>query len=381
MHPRRRRLAALSVLPLVLAACAGGNAALDETALEKEIRTRGLDPEQIVLPHALTDEMRSWARARVGTTGMPEERLERLLSALQDAGGLEITYEAGYTSTAPEAFARRRANCLAFTALFVGMARELGLPAFYVDVDDVEKYAKEGDLVVISGHITAGFDTGPDIKILEFSAAPQDISYRHVRAVSDLTAIALFYSNRGGELLRAGKHQEARRWLETAVGLDPELARAWINLGVALRRDGDLDGAEGAYRRALEVDPAAHSAYANLAAVLRLRGREQEAGELLALGSRLGSRNPYSYLSLGDLSLRHGRLPEARRYYRKALRLAHRDAETYAAMGLWALAAGDAHDAARWLRKAQAIDQEDPRAKRLEASLAGRRGRTAGGAS
>ena len=365
MHPRRRRLAALFALPLVFAACASGHAALDETALEKEIRTRGLDPTQIVLPHALTDEMRSWAHARVGTTGLPEERLERLLSALQDAGGLEITYEAGYTSTAPEAFARRRANCLAFTALFVGMARELGLPAFYLDVDDVEKYAKEGDLVVISGHITAGFDTGPDIKVLEFSAAPQGISYRHVRAVSDLTAIALFYSNRGGELLRAGKQQEARQWLETAVGLDPELARAWINLGVALRRDGDLDGAEGAYRRALEVDPAAHSAYQNLAAVLRLRGREREAEELM---------------SLGDLSLRHGRLEEARRYYRKALRLARRDAETYAAMGLWALATGDVHDAARWLRKAQAIDQEDPRAKRLAASLAGRRGRTTGGA-
>ncbi|HEX5760712.1 MAG TPA: tetratricopeptide repeat protein [Thermoanaerobaculia bacterium] len=377
MSPRRLPLLAL---PFALAACAGrGQGTLDTSALEREIRGRGLDPSAIILPHALTDEMRRWAHARVGTHGLPEERLHRLLNAIQDPGGLEVAYEGGFTATAAEAFASRRANCLAFTALFVGLARELGLAAFYLDVDDVEKYAKEGDLVVISGHITAGYDTGPEVKILEFSAAPEGISYRHVRPIPDLTAIALFYSNRGGELLRVGKVAEARQWLETAVGLDPELARGWINLGVALRREGDLSAAEGAYRRALEVDPIAHSAYQNLAAVLRIRGREQEAAELLSLTSRLGTRNPYSFLSLGDLSLRHGRLEEARRFYRKALRLARRDAETYAAMGLWALAAGDPHEATRWLRKAQAIDQEDPRAKRLEANLA-RRGRIAGGA-
>jgi Flp pilus assembly protein TadD len=322
--------------------------------------------------------MRRWARDRVGTLVPPVERLERLLAVIQGPGGLDVAYESGYTATAEEVFTRRKANCLAFTALFVGMARELGMDVFYMDVEDVERFSKEGDLVVISGHVTAGYDVGPEIKILEFSGVPDAINYRNAHPISDLTAVALFYSNRGGELLRAGKHGEAREWLESAVRLDPELARAWVNLGVAIRRNGDLDAAEAAYRKALEVDPGAHSAYHNLGAVLRLRGREAEAEELIALSGRLGSRNPYSYLTLGDLSLRHGRLDEARRYYRKALRLVDRDAEAFAAMGLWAVAAGDAHEALRWLRKAQAVDQEHPRTKRLEATLA-RRGRTAGG--
>jgi Flp pilus assembly protein TadD len=372
-----RRIVPGLLVPVVLAGCAStGPTASD--LFERELRERGFDPATVVVPHGLTDEMRQWAHTHVGTAGTPEQRMEQLLAAIQDPGGLEVTYEAGHTATAAEAFARHRANCLAFTALYVGMARELGLDVFYMDVDDIQRFSKEGDLVVISGHITAGYDTGPEVKILEFTGVPEEINYHSAHPISDLRAVALFYSNQGGELLRAGKQAEARDWLEKAVRLDPELARAWVNLGVALRRAGNLDDAEAAYRKALEIDPATHPAYHNLAAVLRLRGQEAEAEELMTLTGRLGTRNPYSYLTLGDLSLKHGRLDEARRYYRKALRLGDRDAEAYAAMGLWAVAAGDPHEAARWLRKAQAIDQEHPRTKRLEASLA-RRGRLAGG--
>lgn len=374
---RLRRLAALLSL-LALAACVSPGPA-GQQSFEQTLRARGLDPATIVLPHAVTDEMRAWARSHVSTIIQPEERLERLLAALQAPGGLEVTYEAGHTATAAEVFAGRKANCLSFTALFIGLARELGLDVFYLDIDDIERFSKEGDLVVISGHITAGYNLGPEVKILEFSAIPEAYNYRNAHPIPDTTAVALYYSNKGGELLRAGKHLEAREWLETAIKLDPELARGWVNLGVALRRGGDLAGAETAYRRALEINPATHSAYHNLAAVLRLRGHEAEATDLMTLSGRLGSRNPYSYLTLGDLSLKHGRLDEARRYYRRALRLTERDAEAFAAMGLWAVAAGDAHEALRWLRKAQAVDQEHPRTKRLEASLA-RRGRTAGGA-
>ncbi len=375
-----RRLVPLLPLAVLCAACAStGAAGTKADELTRTLRERGVDPAAIITPHAMTDEMRRWTHEHVSGLLPPVERLERLLAVIQDTGGLEVKYESGRTATAEEVFTRRKANCLAFTSLFVGMARELGLDVSYMDIDDVERFSKEGDLVVISGHITAGYDLGPEVKILEFSAVPEEISYRNAHPIPDVTALALFYSNRGGELLRAGHHVEAREWLETAVRIDPELARGWVNFGVALRRAGDLDGAEAAYRKALEVNAATHSAYHNLAAVLRLRGRESEAEDLMTVSGRLGTRNPYSYLTLGDLSLKHGRLDEARRYYRKALRLATRDAETYAAMGLWAMAAGDAHEAARWLRKAQAIDQEHPRTKRLEMSLA-RHGRAAGGA-
>lgn len=366
-----RRLPILAVA-LLAAGCASSNAArnLDAGDLARELRNRGLEPSGVVIPYEMTEEMRAWAHRVVPEETAPEKRLETLLAGIVDADKLKVIYEPRYTGTAQEVFETRRANCLAFTSLFVGMAREIGVPAFFLDVDDVERFEKEGDLVVVSGHVSAGYGTGTEIKILDFSAAPEP-GYRRVHRISDMTAIALFHSNRGGELLRTGKQDEALPWLQKAVMIDPELPGAWINYGVALRRSGDLLQAEEAYRKALEIDPQAVSAYQNLAALLRHQGKQREAEDLLALSGTLGSRNPYIYLSLGDLSLAHGRIDEARRFYKRAMRLYRDNAEPYAAMGIVALASGDAGEAHRWMRKAVAIDQENQRVKVLVARLGG----------
>ena len=363
---------ALLAAALLAAGCASSEIArnLDAGDVARELRNRGLEPSGVVIPYEITEEMRAWAHRLVPQETAPEKRLETLLAGLVDPDKLKVVYEPRHTATAQEVFETRRANCLAFTSLFVGMAREIGVPAYFLDVDDVERFEKEGDLVVVSGHVSAGYGTGSEIKILDFSAAPEP-GYRHVRRISDLTAIALFHSNRGGELLRAGKQDEALPWLLKAVTIDPELPGAWINYGVALRRSGDLTRAEEAYRKALEIDPLAVSAYQNLAALLRHQGKQQEAEDLLALSGTLGSRNPYIYLSLGDLSLAHGRIDEARRFYKRAMRLYRDNAEPYAAMGIAALASGDAGEAHRWMRKAIAIDQENQRVKVLVARLGG----------
>ncbi|HJX28328.1 MAG TPA: tetratricopeptide repeat protein [Thermoanaerobaculia bacterium] len=361
-------LGLLCVLVLALTGCASPGPIV--TDMERVLRSRGLDPAAVVLPYELDDEMRTWVHAQVPSAAPAEKKLELLLTGLLDPAKLRMQYEARSTGTAREVFRSRRANCLAFTSLFVGLAREVGVPVVYLDVDDVERFEKEGDLVVISGHVSAGFNTGTHLKILDFSAAPPT-EYRKVYPISDLTAIALYHSNRGAEALRSNHNEEALDWLRKAVAIDPELGSAWVNYGVSLRRSGDIKAAEEAYRKALEADPTAVSAYQNLASLLRFQGKEKEAEDLLALSSRLGSRNPFIYLALGDVSFSHGRLEEARRFYRKALRLYRQNPEPYAAMGLLSLAVGDSGDAERWLRKAVAIDQENRRVKLLAQRLGG----------
>ena len=359
-----------ALLGLAGCASAGSGGSPD---LARAIRARGLDPASVIVPFELTDEMRAWAHQQVPGSTPLEKRLDLLLAALLDPARLRIEYESRYTATAAEVFRTHRANCLAFTSLFVGLAREVGVPAVYLDVDDIERFEKEGDLVVVSGHVSAGYDTGSSLKILDFSAAPV-AEYRKVRPISDLTAIGLFYANRGAELLRTGNHREALEWLRKSVAIEPELGGSWINYGVALRRAGDVAAAETAYRKALEVDPTALSAYQNLAGILHLRGQPKEAEELLEVSRRLGSRNPFIYLTLGDLSFSHGRIDEARRFYRKALRLYRESAEPYAAMGQLALTAGDTSGARKWLRRAAAIDQENQRVRQLAARLDRRSG-------
>jgi Flp pilus assembly protein TadD len=353
-------------LVVAAAGCAGGAAHGPAAAheLARRLRAEGIDPASIVVPFELTAEMRAWVHRVVPDSTPPDKRLDRLLSGLLDPATLQLQYEAGSTGTAREVFESHRANCLGFTNLFVGMAREVEVPAYFLDVDDIEKFEKEGDLVVESGHVTAGYGTGNTARILDFTIAPV-AHYRQVRAISDVTAVALYYSNRGAELLRAGHPDEAVRWLHTAVALDPYYARGWINYGVSLRRTGDLAGAEAAYRKALEQDPQAVSAYQNLSTVLRTKGQNVEADRLIALTARLDNRNPFNFLALGDLSLAGGRLDEARRFYDKARRLDAKSAEPCAALAELALAAGEKKTARRWLDKARRIDPANHRVQRV----------------
>lgn len=389
MHARRQtspalapRAACAGLLLLGCAACASAPPGQDRE-LAHALRERGFDPAMVVVPWQVSDEMRRWVHEKVPDGLAVQDRLTRLLQALLGApeedpgavgsksgGGLGLRYETGTTPTGEEAFAGRRANCLGFTSLFVGLARELGVPVFYLEIGDVEKFAREGGMVVESGHVTAGYGSGDLLRILEFTQLPP-ARYRNPHRLSDLTAIALFHSNRGAEMLEAGRNQEAVDWLRRATRLDPGLAGASINLGVALRRSGDPAGAEAAYRRALEADPGSVAAYQNLAALLYAGGRPHEAAALMALSARLDTRNPFNYLALGDVALDSGRIDEARRFYRKAQRLAGADVDAMAALGEAALAAGDRRDARRWLRKAEAHDPRNERVVRLAARLGG----------
>ncbi len=346
-----------ALLVLLLAGCASRGVVGQRRQLESELRARGLDPAQIVVPFRLSEDMKRWVHATVPERGRDPEKLHALLGALVDKAGLKLEYESDRTATAEEVFASRRANCLAFACLFLGMAREVGVPVYFVDVRDLQSFSREGDLVIVAGHVTAAYGPPEQRLLLDFTLG-QTVKYREVSPISDLRAIAMYYTNLGARMLRDNDVEKARERLETAVRIDPELAGAWVNLGVARRRGGDQVGAEVAYRKALEADPATVSAYENLAALLRREGKEAEATELLALTDRKDNRNPFNYLDLGDLALRHGRRQEAERFYRRALRLSHGDPEPYAALGLLALADGRDKDARRWLRRAQ--DQKGP---------------------
>jgi len=377
---------------LVGCASEGSPPGLSRAELGAVVRLRGLDPAEVVQPFAIGPEPRQWLRENARRSGSPADRLRHLLDRLMADDGLGIIYERNFTGTADEVFTSRKANCLGFMNLFVGLAREMELTAFFVAIEDASFFDREGDLVIVSDHVAAGFGSGTELLLLDFAPGPPR-HYQGLRPLSDPEAVAKYYSNRGAELLREARAREAADWLERAVKLEPGLAPSWVNLGVARRRMGDLAGAEEAYRTALELDATTASAYQNLAALLHLKGQDEQALSLLALIQRLGSRNPYGYLSLGDWSLEAGRTDEARRFYQRALALGagtadpgarpdrsaaaaasrqrSAEAEAAAALGELELGAGHPGRARRWLRRAQRLDPAGERTARLAASLAG----------
>lgn len=356
---------ALSVIVMALLGCSSQapKGMIDTDVLIHLIRAQGLE-DRVVVPYQLNAAMRDWARTTAPADLAPEARLDRLVEELLENKVMPLEYAWGYTGTAIEVFETRRANCLAFTNLFVGMARELGVPVVFLAVEEGKSYRKEGDLVVVSDHIAVGYERAGDVKIYDFSQyGSQD--YSRVRRLSDLTALSMYHSNRGAEVLKDGRVQEALGWLAVAVQLDPSLATAWVNLGVAWRRSGDVARAEGSYRRAIELDPRTFSAYQNLAALLRFLGRDSEAEDMEKVLERAPNQNPYTYLTLGDISRARGRFDEARRLYRRAVQLSEDDAEPLAALGLLALETGDRRRARKLLAEAQELEPEDPRVLEL----------------
>ena len=335
--------------------------------MSEVVGARGIDPEELQLS-ALDQEMLAWLDDRVGKRDGSYDRLMRLIVALNDPYAIDLEYKTGYTGTAREVFASGTYNCLSYSHLFLGMARELGIDVHYMSVDWIRRFRQQGDVVLVSGHVTIGYGAGLDQKILHFNVG-DDINYRTARVISDLTAAALHYSNRGAELIQSGDLEAATQALETSRRLDPSLPDPWVNLGVVRRRQGDLEGAEEAYLQAIELDVEFVPAYRNLATVYDLQGEEDAVLHTLEILDQRGNRNPYAYLALGDEKRKRGDLDEAERLYRRALKLSLNRSDPLAALGLIALARGDRERAQEWLDRAAADDLLSPRVFELRTSL------------
>lgn len=353
------------VLPVVATGCSAAGPLTyieDREHLALVLRSRHLEAENPILPFELNEEMRRFAHETAPSELPAVAKLERLRARLLDQSQMKVKYAWGYTGTAEEVYVNREANCLAFTNLFVGLAREVGVKVFFLAVNNVESYRKEGDLVLVSDHIAVGYgDSSTSLSVYDFSEHQpiENSDRRFVKKISDLTAIAMFYSNRGAEALRAGLTDASGKWARAAVLIDPKLANAWVNLGVTQRRLGDLAGAEDSYRKAIALDAGLYSAYNNLATLLRQVGRENEARDYEAELAKGPNTNPFTYLALGDISLRSGRFGEAEHFYRRAASLTQENAEAFAALGQLAVVQGDLRTARKMLKKAQETTGSD----------------------
>ncbi len=337
----------------------GGIGQSQTTNLVPTVPPLDIDPaEELARLHELTPEMQEWLDDNVPPGINRRHTLNQLLSSLQsDRLGLEYSHT--FTGTAREVFEQKTFNCLSFAHLFIAMARQRGVDAYYYSVIRPDRYGREGDLVLVSEHVTGAYGSGSNQLTLRF-AFDEVVDYSRGFKLSDREALALHYSNLGTNQLIEGRTYDAVATFKTATRLYPRDGSLWVNLGVGLRRIGDFEGAEEAYLQASRVEPGHLPAYHNLHALMVSLGRANVARELIDLLDQRANRNPYTYLNLGDSSLAQRRFDEAYRFYRRALVLGAR-ADARAAMGSLALARGDEEGAQRWLTKAQAAD-----ARRLE---------------
>jgi len=370
MHPHasRRTLASVAARAFLLAACVvAANPGRASDSWSKGLLRRGVDPEQVPNPIAITPEVKAAADAFAGGVGGTIDELRRIQSALFDHDKFTFDYEATLSETAAEALAARRGNCVSFTNLFIAMGRARGLAVKAGYITPRVTGTRRGDLVYVTTHVVALFALHDRSVVFDFYRSREEATSR-IRLLDDYELAALLLNNRAVEALSAGDYALAESRLNDVVKLAPSFAAAHGNLGVLKRRRGDTAGAFDAYRHALALDPRDPSVLGNLAALYRSLGRDREAKAALELAD-LTRATPYTVLARGDLEAADGRVDAALRYYRRAARLDPKIADPQVSIARLTRAAGRVDDARRAAGRALKIDPSNVEAAKILAEL------------
>jgi Flp pilus assembly protein TadD len=354
------------LLVLLLAGCAAaperlaGTGPSPEELLEGGPLTGGAVapdlPDVDVL--ALDDVMRAFIAARVPEKGPDGYRLRKLLEGLIHDDAIAVAY-AEKTYTVAEAFHLRRANCLAYTNLFIALAREAGLRVRYQEVDVPPDWSRSGGLLVQNRHMNAVVDLGDQPEqIVDFNMADFRLSYDR-RPISDQRARAHYHSNVGAERLEAGDRIEALQHFRKALALEPGFVPAWINLGTLYQRAGKPAWAEAAWRQALRAEPGEPVALSNLERLYRASGRPAEADELRARVDRHRQTNPYYRYRQAEQAFAAGDYAGAIRHLRFAIQRKANEDRFYALLGLAYLRSGDPAAARRFMARAAELAADE----------------------
>lgn len=274
----------------------------------------------------LDDEMREFVATAIAGTMTAEGRLLGLLRAMLGSGLFSLDYDGELTLTARQTFHAQTGNCLAFTNLFVALAREARLEVTYQHVEVPAFWSGDGDLAILNEHVnvlvrdTTGGTIFPRLQVVDFNLPGFRGDYPQW-PISDSRVDALFYNNLATTAMRAEDTRTAFVYLRKALEAEAGAALIWSNLGVLYMRNDRPDHAEAAFHRALQADPKHKSAMSNLARLYDQQGLVSLAADYRERIRRHQERNPYYHLGLAEKAYEEGRPDAALAAVDRAIRL------------------------------------------------------------
>lgn len=284
---------------------------------------------EIVVPYEPTPAM--IARAKKYTEGPTTEytRAELLVRAVTDTTQFGLRWERVATTVASRTLENGHGNCLSLTSLYVGLARAIGLSAYYVDASDrINDLTRADELIVDTGHIAASVRTERGWSLVDFTG---EISqYRTFRVIGDVEALAHFYNNRGYEKISVARSAgeetpwaAAQRDFEMATYVFSDFARAQNNLGVTKSRLDDEAAAEAAYLSAVAADKDFAAPRHNLGNLYLRRKNFDQAIRWYSLAIKLQRNNPYTHYHLGLALYQSGDIAGSIDEFERAIALKH----------------------------------------------------------
>ena len=271
------------------------------------------------------------ARAKKYTEGIASDhaRADRLARAMIDSTQFGLRWERVTTTVARETVANGYGNCLSLTSVYIGLARAIGLTAYYVDASDrINSLERDQQLLVRTGHIIATVRTERGWSMVDFTGELSH--YRTFRVIDDREALAHFYNNRGYEMIATAQAAgEPVRWelalrdFRLAARIQPDFARAHNNLGVAYARLGRDEEARQAYLAAIAADPEFAEPRQNLGNLALRAGDPEQAIRWYRAALETQADNPYLHYHYGLAQYQAGDVDGAIRAFQRAIALKH----------------------------------------------------------
>jgi tetratricopeptide (TPR) repeat protein len=183
-------------------------------------------------------------------------------------------------------------------------------------------------------------------------------------------------TNLGSVYLQQGRLDDAKRVLERALTINPDLPDATVFLGLQASRKGDAVRAESLFRSAINMQPDFSEPHNNLASILARQGKYPEAEFHFSKAVEGNPMDPQVRHNYGVLLANMGSLDKALTELKEAARLNPRSAQFHLDLGNALVQAGDDSQAEQEYRGLIEQDNANGEAHLRLAELLTRRGKS-----
>lgn len=246
-------------------------------------------------------------------------RMNLLMNAVSGNGVLGFDYDDTLTLSSVDAFNSHAGNCIGFANMLVALARRAGIKARYQEVLRRPQWYTREETVLLVKHINvilegAGYSYVMDVSGISISSTARR------KVISDNYAKALYFNNLGAEALIRNDLPTAYAYMYRAIKTEPMLTDSWVNIGVVLSRNGQLDDAETVLLKALEINSNEYAALSNLYEIYVSQENLEAATAIEDRVERYRQRNPYYLMQLSEEALLLGDNDEALKLIQRAIR-------------------------------------------------------------
>jgi len=251
-------------------------------------RVPELSDRMLRTPFEVSKKVQALAEKRVLSAPRGPARVRALVDFLSTPKprGLGLQYDWAVSSIAEPTLELGRGDCVALATVMVGLGRGLGWPIYFAEARTREPETHEfAELTVLSDHMVVIIVSKTVRMVVDFLGMVDD-GY-DIRPIDDLTAYAHLINNVAGHRVISGEDGTTQKgWsaaldgFKLATRIQPELGRAWNNLGIAYTRLGRFDEALESMERAVELQPWNWRAYHTLGRLFDRKDDRERASEM-----------------------------------------------------------------------------------------------------